>query len=210
LARLRSPVCRLCRRESMKLYLKGERCFSEKCAVDRRNYAPGHHGRRKARRKEQAYGLQLREKQKVKRIYGVLERQFRRLFKKAERQRGITGESLLTSLECRLDNVVHRVGFASSRPQARQMVSHGHVLVDGKKVDIPSFEVKQGQAISLKEKAKLNAFVVASIEAAQSRGMPRWLQLDADQASVKVLSTPNREDVSLPVQEKLIVELYSK
>ena len=208
MARYTGPVCRLCRRESMKLYLKGERCFTEKCAVDKRNYAPGQHGRRKS--KTQGYGLQLREKQKVKRIYGVLERQFRRMFQKAERHRGITGEMLLLSLERRLDNVVHRAGFASSRPQARQLVAHGHVLVNGKKINVPSFELKDGQEITLKERLRKNAFVVAAVEAAKSRGVPRWLELDAEQVKAKVIAKPAREDVSLPVQEKLIVELYSK
>src|SRR5689334_11118422 len=162
----------------MKLYLKGERCYTEKCAVDKRNYAPGQHGRRKS--KTQGYGLQLREKQKAKRIYGVLERQFRRLFHKAERHRGITGEMLLLSLERRLDNVVHRVGFASSRPQARQLVAHGHVMVNGKKVDIPSFQVAEGQEITVKERLKKNPFLAASVEAAKSRGVPRWLELDGE------------------------------
>jgi small subunit ribosomal protein S4 len=193
----------------MKLYLKGERCFTEKCAVDKRNYAPGQHGRRKT--KIQGYGLQLREKQKVRRIYGVLERQFRRMFHKAERQKGRTGDMLLLSLERRLDNVVHRLGFASSRAQARQLVAHGHVLVNGKKIDVPSFELRAGQEITLRERLKKNAFVVAAVEAAKSRGVPRWLEIDADQMKAKVVSLPAREDVSLQdIQEKLIVELYSK
>lgn len=209
MARLSGPVCRLCRRESMKLFLKGERCFSEKCAVDRRNYAPGQHGRRRGR-KVLAYGLQLREKQKAKRIYGVLERQFRRLFRGAERQRGITGETLLLSLERRLDNIVHRAGFAPSRPAARQLVSHGHVLVNGRKIDIPSYQVVGGQEITLKESSKKNDFVVASLESAKSRGIPRWIELDAEQLKAKVVSLPGREDVALPIQEKMIVELYSK
>ena len=208
MARYTGPVCRLCRRESMKLYLKGERCYTEKCAVDKRNYAPGQHGRRKS--KVQGYGLQLREKQKVKRIYGVLERQFRRVFQKAARHRGVTGEMLLLSLERRLDNVVHRLGFASSRPQARQLVAHGHVLVNGRKIDVPSFEVKAGIEITLRERLRKNPFVAAAVESARARGVPRWLELDGDQVKAKVLSLPTREDVSLPVQEKLIVELYSK
>ena len=208
MARYTGPVCRLCRRENMKLHLKGERCFSEKCAIDRRNYAPGQHGRRK--QKVQGYGLQLREKQKVKRIYGVKERPFRRLFAKAERQKGITGELLLIALERRLDNVVHRLGFAVSGSQARQLVSHGHVTVNGHKVDIPSFQVREGQVVSLREKVRRNPFVTSSLEAARSRGIPRWLELDSDQWQGKIVSLPTREDVSLPVQEQLIVELYSK
>jgi small subunit ribosomal protein S4 len=194
----------------MKLYLKGERCYSEKCGVDKRNYAPGQHGRRRAKGKTGGYGIQLREKQKVKRIYGVLERQFRRVFQKATRVKGVTGDTLMVSLERRLDNVVHRLGFASSRPQARQIVAHGHVLVNGKKIDVPSYEVKQGQEISLREKLRKNPFVGAAVEAARSRGIPRWLELDGAELKAKVVAMPTREDVSLPVQEKLIVELYSK
>jgi small subunit ribosomal protein S4 len=192
----------------MKLHLKGERCFTEKCAVDRRNYAPGQHGRRK--QKVQGYGLQLREKQKVKRIYGVKERQFRRLFAAADRQKGITGELLLISLERRLDNVVLKLGFASSASQARQLVSHGHVTVNGQKTDIPSYQVREGETVALKEKTRKNSFVAASLEAARSRGVPRWLELEPDQFQGKVVALPTREDVSLPIQEQLIVELYSK
>ena len=194
----------------MKLYLKGERCYMEKCAVDKRNYAPGQHGRRKTKNKPGGYGLQLREKQKVRRIYGVLERQFRKLFRKADRHKGVTGEMLLLSLERRLDNVVHRLGFASSRPQARQLVAHGHVLVNGRRVDVPSFEIREGHEITLRERLKKNPFVAAAVEASRSRGIPRWLELDAEQMKARVVSLPAREDVSLPVQEKLIVELYSK
>jgi small subunit ribosomal protein S4 len=192
----------------MKLYLKGERCYSEKCAVDRRNYAPGQHGRRKT--KVQPYGLQLREKQRAKRIYGVLERQFRRFFQKAARHKGVTGEMLLLTLERRLDNVVHRAGFASSRAQARQLVAHGHVLVDGHKIDIPSYQTREGQEVTVRDRLRKNALVLASVEAARARGVPRWLELDSDQVKAKVVTAPTREDVSLPLQEKLIVELYSK
>jgi len=207
-ARYTDAVCRLCRRENMKLFLKGERCYSEKCAVDRRNYAPGMHGRRK--QKIQGYGLQLREKQKVKRIYGVYERQFRRLFANAARQKGITGEALLIALERRLDNVVHRLGFGASRAQARQIVSHGHVTINGKKVDIPSYQVKQGEVVAVKAKLKENSFLTAAVESARARGIPRWLELDGGELKGTVVAMPTREDVSLPVQEQLIVELYSK
>ena len=208
MARYTDAVCRLCRRENMKLHLKGERCYSDKCAVDRRNYAPGQHGRRKS--KIQGYGIQLREKQKVRRIYGVFERQFRRLFSIAAQQKGITGELLLVMLERRLDNVVRRLGFASSGAQARQLVSHGHIQVNDKRVSIPSYQVRQGETISLREKARSNLFVTASIEAARSRGVPRWLELDGEAIKGTILAMPTKEDVNLPVQEQLIVELYSK
>ena len=208
MARYTDAVCRLCRRENMKLHLKGERCYSDKCAVDRRNYAPGQHGRRKS--KIQGYGIQLREKQKVRRIYGVYERQFRRLFSIAAQQKGITGESLLVMLERRLDNVVRRLGFASSGAQARQLVSHGHIQVNDKRVSIPSYQVRQGETITLREKARSNSFVTASIEAARSRGVPGWLELDGEAIKGTILAMPTKEDVNLPVQEQLIVELYSK
>ena len=208
MARYRGSVCRLCRREGMKLFLKGERCFKPSCAIEKRNYAPGQHGNRRS--KVQAYGVQLREKQKTKRIYGVLERQFRRHFGEAERQRGITGENLLRILEKRLDNVVYRLGFASSRAQARQIVCHGHIQVDGRRVDIPSFEVKAGASISVKESSRKNALILSSIEQARSRGVPRWLSLEAEQFRGTVSSVPAREDITLPIQEQLIVELYSK
>jgi small subunit ribosomal protein S4 len=193
----------------MKLFLKGERCYTEKCAIEKRNFAPGQHGRtRKA--KMQGYGVQLREKQKVKRIYGVLEDQFRRYFEQAERTRGITGVTLLQLLERRLDNVAYRLGFATSRPQARQLVRHGHFTVNGRKVDIPSFSVKVGDVVTLREGSQKNAAVVHALEEIKGRGMPEWMQFDAAAMSAKVSSIPTREQINLPVQEQLIVELYSK
>ncbi|HPC84463.1 MAG TPA: 30S ribosomal protein S4 [Thermoanaerobaculaceae bacterium] len=208
MARYHEPVCRLCRREGMKLFLKGERCFKEKCAVERRSYAPGQHGKR--RNKMQPYGLQLREKQKVRRVYGVLERQFRRYFAEANRQKGVTGENLLRLLETRLDNVVYSLGFASSRSQARQLVRHGHVLVDGRRVNLPSFQVRPGMEVALKDDVRSNAFVVEALETAQGRGVPAWLELDSANFRGKVVALPTREDIRLPIQEQLIVELYSR
>ena len=209
MARYKGPVCRLCRRERMKLFLKGDRCFKEKCAIERRGYPPGQHGGRRARR-TLGYGLQLREKQKVKRIYGVLEQQFRNYFKEADRQRGITGENLLVMLERRLDNVVYSLGFAASRAQARQLVRHGHVVVNGRKVSIPSFQVRSEQAVAIKETSRKNDFIRASVETARGRGVPDWLELDAENFAGRVLRAPTREDIKLPIQEQLIVELYSR
>lgn len=209
MARYTGPVCRLCRRERMKLFLKGDRCFKEKCAIERRGYPPGQHGGRRSRRML-GYGLQLREKQKVKRTYGLLERQFRNYFKEADRKKGITGENLLVLLECRLDNVVYSLGFASSRSQGRQLVRHGHVMVDGKKVTIPSFQVREGMTVAVKQASRKNDFIRASVETARGRGVPEWLELDAENFTGKVLRHPNREDIKLPIQEQLIVELYSR
>jgi small subunit ribosomal protein S4 len=208
LANYTGSVCRLCRREGLKLFLKGERCFQEKCAIEKRAYAPGQHGKRRI--KTIGYGLQLREKQKVKRMYGVLERQFSNYFKKAERIKGITGENLLSLLERRLDNVVYRMGFASSRNQGRQLINHGHVTVNNRKVTIPSFLVKVGDVISVKEKSQKNEAIQISLEGAKGRGIPAWLDLEADKFAGKVLALPARQDISLPIQEQLIVELYSK
>jgi small subunit ribosomal protein S4 len=208
-ARYTGPVCRLCRRERMKLFLKGERCFKEKCAIERRGYPPGQHGQRRGR-KALGYGIQLREKQKVKRIYGVLERQFRLYFQEADRRKGITGENLLQMLERRLDNVVFSLGFAASRPQARQLVRHGHILVDGRKVTIPSFQVRVGQSIVVRESSRQNAQVRSALESAMGRGVPDWLTLDAEGFTGKVQALPAREDIKLPIQEQLIVELYSR
>ena len=209
MARYVGPVCRLCRREGMKLFLKGERCYTEKCAIEKRNLPPGQHG--KARKAKLAgYGLQLREKQKVKRIYGVLENQFRRYFEAADRQRGITGETLLQMLECRLDNVCYRLGFSTSRAQARQLVRHGHFLVNGKKVDIPSFAVRQGDVVGVKAGSQKNPTIAHAMEEVKGRGVPEWLALEADKTAGRVLSLPTREQINLPVQEQLIVELYSK
>jgi small subunit ribosomal protein S4 len=192
----------------MKLFLKGERCYKEKCAIERRNVPPGQHGGR--RRKVQAYGLQLREKQKLRRIYGLLEGPFRRAFAEASRRKGVTGENLLRILELRLDNVVYQLGFATSRNQARQLVRHGHIMVNGRKVDIPSFQVRPGMEISLKEKSRKNARIQEALEFAQGRGIPAWLELDADNFTGKVVELPSREDVRIPIQEQLIVELYSR
>ncbi len=208
MARYRESVCRLCRREGMKLFLKGDRCFTNKCAVERRNFPPGQHGKRRS--KILGYGIQLREKQKVKRFYGVLEGQFRLTFEKAERMRGVTGENLLSLLERRLDNVVHRLGFSGSRPQARQLVRHGHVRVNGRKVNVPSMIVPQGAVVSIKEKSRTNPLIASAVETAKGRGIPAWLELDAAQFQGKVVALPKREDVSIPISEKLIVELYSK
>jgi small subunit ribosomal protein S4 len=201
-------VCRICRREGMKLYLKGTRCETEKCAFERRGYAPGQHGQK--RRKDTEYGLQLREKQKVKRIYGVLERQFRRYFSIASAKKGITGETLLQLLEQRLDNTVFRMGFAESRRQARQVVRHGMVLVNGKKVDIPSFTLKAGDKIAIAEKFKENVGLKRSLEVLQKRGVPEWLEVDTTALAGTFKKIPNKNEIALPVQEQLIVELYSK
>ena len=209
MARYTGPVCRLCRREGMKLFLKGERCYSEKCAIEKRNFAPGQHGKtRKA--KMAGYGVQLREKQKVKRIYGVLEDQFRRYFEQAERTRGITGETLLQLLERRLDNVAYRLGLATSRPQARQLVRHGHLTVNGRKVNIPSFSVKPGDVVAIRQSSRANTAVVHALEEVKGRGIPEWLSFDASAIAGRIVSMPTRAQINLPVQEQLIVELYSK
>jgi small subunit ribosomal protein S4 len=193
----------------MKLFLKGERCYTEKCAIEKRNMPPGQHGKlRKA--KIVGYGLQLREKQKVKRIYGVLENQFRRYFEMADRTRGITGETLLQLLERRLDNVAYRLGLATSRPQARQLVRHGHLTVNGRKVDIPSFSVKPGDVVMLRASSHKVPAVVHALEEVKGRGVPEWLSFDPNAFSGKISSIPTREQINLPVQEQLIVELYSK
>jgi small subunit ribosomal protein S4 len=192
----------------MKLFLKGDRCFKDKCAIERRNYPPGQHGRRRS--KLLGYGIQLREKQKVKRIYGLLERPFRLTFQRAERRKGITGANLLQELERRLDNVVYSLGFAASRAQARQLVRHGHVTANGRKVTIPSFRVSKGYVIAIKDKSRSNEQIKASVETARARGVPAWLDLSPETFSGTVLELPNREDIKLPIQEQLIVELYSK
>jgi small subunit ribosomal protein S4 len=193
----------------MKLFLKGERCFKPSCAIEKRNFAPGQHGHdRKA--KIVGYGLQLREKQKVKRIYGVLENQFRGYFERAVRQKGVTGENLLTQLECRLDNVLVRLGFASSHAQARQFVRHGHVTVNGKKVNIPSYQVVAGNEISFKDKMKKNVQVAGAMGLVSGRGTPHWLEMNSETVTGKILGRPKREDINLPIQERMIVELYSK
>lgn len=193
----------------MKLFLKGERCFKPSCGIEKRNFVPGQHGHSR-RAKIVGYGLQLREKQKVKRIYGILENQFRSYFERATRQKGVTGENLLAQLERRLDNVLVRLGFATSHAQARQFVRHGHVVVNGKKVNIPSYQVTTGDEISVKEKMKKNVQVVSSLELVGGRGTPQWLELNSENVSGKVLGLPKREDIGLPIQERMIVELYSK
>jgi small subunit ribosomal protein S4 len=199
----------LCRREGIKLFLKGERCYTEKCAIEKRNFAPGQHGKtRKA--KLAGYGLQLREKQKVKRIYGLLENQFRHYFETAERTRGITGELLLQLLERRLDNVVYRLGLATSRPQARQLVRHGHFLVNGRKVDIPSYTVRQGDTITVLGRTQKSPVIEHAMEEVKGRGVPGWLSFDPSTVTGRIMSMPTREQINLPVQEQLIVELYSK
>jgi len=192
----------------MKLFLKGDRCFKDKCAIERRNYAPGQHGRRRS--KVLGYGLQLREKQKVKRIYGLLERQFRLYFHRANAQKGVTGEMLLRQLELRLDNVVYSLGFASSRAQARQLVRHGHIEVNGKKNNIPSYQVRKGDAIQVREKSRKNDQIRQAVETASGRGIPAWLSFDTNSITGRIVSMPTREQINLPVQEQLIVELYSK
>jgi small subunit ribosomal protein S4 len=195
----------------MKLFLKGDRCFTEKCAIEKRNYAPGQHGKGgRIKSKVQGYGLQLREKQKTKRVYGMLEGQFSLTFDRASQEKGVVGETLLSKLERRLDNVVYRLGFGGSRAQARQLVRHGHVRVNEKKLDIPSFQVRQGDVVSLGARAAKNALVAQSVEAVKGRGVPKWLELDAAAMKGKVLSMPARDDVNFPIQEQLIVELYSK
>ena len=211
MARYIGSVCRLCRREGMKLFLKGDRCFTEKCAIEKRNYAPGQHGKGgRVKTKLQGYGLQLREKQKTKRLYGMLEGQFALTFDRASQEKGVVGETLLSKLERRLDNVVYRLGFGASRAQARQLVRHGHVRINDRRLNIPSFQVRQGDVVSLNPRAAKNALVMQSVESVKGRGVPKWLELDAAGMKGKVLSMPARDDVNFPIQEQLIVELYSK
>jgi small subunit ribosomal protein S4 len=208
LARYRGPVCKLCRRDGMKLYLKGDRCFSEKCAVERRNYPPGEHGQ--GRTKFSEYGSQLREKQKVKRMYGILENQFHLYFNRADRLKGITGENLLVLLERRLDNMVFRFGFATSRSEARQLVLHNHFLVNGKKVNIPSYLIKVGDTITLKQSSRKVERIVEALEISFRRGIPQWLEFDKANVTGTVKAMPARKDLTMPISENLIVELYSK
>jgi small subunit ribosomal protein S4 len=209
LARYTDPVCRLCRREGIKLFLKGSKCFSDKCPIEKRNFAPGQHGKDR-KTKVVGYGLQLREKQKAKRIYFTQEGQFRNYFEKAARSQGVTGELLLQQLERRLDSVVFRLGFGSARRQARQLVRHGHVLVNGRKVNIPSYQVNVGDEITIKESSRKLAVLEAAKEFASHQNSPNWLEIDRDNFRGKVLSLPKREDIQQPVNEQLIVELYSK
>jgi len=208
LARYSGAQCRICRRESEKLFLKGDRCFTEKCAVERRQYPPGQHGQRRSKISD--YGIQLREKQKVRKIYGVLEKQFRRYFHNAERKKGVTGEVLLQLLERRLDNMVYRMGFAPNRTSARQLVNHGHFLVNGKRVNIPSYILQVGDMIEAKESIRDLDMVKDSLSKIEQRGIPSWVEIDFQVFRGKLLQIPSREDIQLPAQEQLIVELYSK
>lgn len=210
MARYIGAVCRQCRREGTKLYLKGDKCYSDKCAFTKRGYAPGQHGQGQARKKVSEYGMQLREKQKARRIYGILEGQFRKYFERADRQKGITGENLLVMLERRLDNVVYRLGFAESRTQARQLVRHGHFTVNGHRVDIPSFLVKPGSVIEIKEGSKESPIFKEIIEGLATKTVPAWLELSAASATGKVSRYPTREEIDIPIQEHFIVELYSR
>ncbi len=208
MARYTESVCRLCRREGMKLYLKGDRCYSDKCAIVKRPYAPGQHGQQ--RKKVSEYGLQLREKQKVRRVYGVQEKQFRSVFAEAERRGGVAGENLLTLLETRLDNVVYRMGFAASRVEARQLIGHGHFTVNGKKVDIASYIVRVGDVVAVKEKSRQSNKFAEIAEALASKSIPAWLDVDKANLSGKVVALPTREDIDIPITEQLVVELYSR
>lgn len=208
MARYTGAVCRLCRREGQKLFLKGERCYSDKCSINRRAYAPGQHGQ--GRKKLSEYGLQLREKQKAKRYYGVLESQFAHYFDLAEKKKGVTGDNLLQILESRLDNVVYRLGFGMSRAEARQLVVHGHFTVNGKKVDIPSFLVKEGDTIALKEGSRSLPKIKAILEATEGKNIPKWLDLDTNTMQAKVVALAERDDIDIEIEEHLIVELYSK
>jgi len=207
-ARYTESVCRLCRRENLKMYLKGDRCYTDKCAIERRPYPPGQHGQGRVKFSE--YGVQLREKQKVKRMYGLLEADFRHAYANAAAAKGKTGENLLQTLELRLDNVVFRLGFADTRNEARQLVRHGHFRVNGRKVNIPSFQVQKGQSVAVKDKSRANELIKSSVETAKARGVPVWLELDPENFKGQVLDLPKREDIKLPIQEQLIVELYSK
>ncbi|NLJ76947.1 MAG: 30S ribosomal protein S4 [Peptococcaceae bacterium] len=208
MAKYTESVCRLCRREGQKLYLKGDRCFTPKCAVERRSYAPGQHGQ--GRKKFSEFGLQLREKQKARRIYGILEKQFRGYFEKAERQPGVTGENLLRLLERRLDNIVYRIGLGSSRSEARQLVLHGHFLVNGRKVNIPSYLIKVGDVITVRDKSKGSSKFKELMERASDHTPPAWLEYEAEQAQARVVDFPTRDQIDATVQEHLIVELYSR
>jgi len=207
-AKYRGPVCRLCRREGVKLFLKGTRCMTEKCAVERRSYPPGQHGQGRQRLSD--YSAQLREKQKLKRIYGVQEQQFRGIFGKAERKTGVTGEHLLKLLERRLDNVVYRLGFGASRKAARQLINHGHILLNGRKADIPAAVVKANDVVEVRERSRSLLPVQTALEAIDGRGMPNWLDLDRAAFKGTVRSLPAKEDIALPVNEQMVVELYSR
>ena len=209
MARYTGPVCRLCRREDMKLFLKGERCYTDKCGYERRSYPPGQHGQSR-RKKRSDYGEQLREKQKVKRLYGIAERQFRGYFFKATRMKGVAGENLIQLLERRLDNVVYRMGFASDHAEARQLVRHGHFSINGKKVNIPSYLVRPRDVVQVRESSKTIARIGEALAAVDRRGVPQWIELDKDGMRGGIKQLPAREDVTLPIREQLIIELYSK
>ncbi len=208
MAKYTGSKCRICRREGTKLFLKGDRCFTDKCAFERRSYPPGEHGR--VRKKPTDYALQLREKQKVRRMYGLLEGQFKRYFTLADRRKGVTGKNLLVMLERRMDNVVYRLGFTNSRSQARQLVLHGHFLLNGRRVNVPSYQVKEGDNIQIKEKSKKVPAIQEAQEAMARRGTPEWLELDEKNLQATVNTLPTREDITFPINEQLIVELYSK
>jgi small subunit ribosomal protein S4 len=209
MARYIGPVCRLCRREGLKLFLKGERCYTEKCAIERRNYIPGQHGQAR-KGKVSEFGRQLREKQKVKRIYGIVEKQFRGYYDMASSKEGVTGDNLLSILERRLDNVAYRLGLAASRAEARLLVRHGHLLLNGKSCDIPSLQVRAGDEVKVRDASKEISRIVESVESVDRRGVPAWLTLDRKALSGKVMTLPTRADVTMPIEERLIVELYSK
>ena len=208
MARHIGPVCKLCRREGLKLFLKGDRCFTLKCAIEKRNYPPGAHGQRRSKHSE--YGLQLREKQKMKRLYGILETQFRSYFRMAERQKGITGENLVRLLEQRLDNVVHRLGLGASRAQARMLIVHGHIRVNGRRVTIPSYLLRAGDVVEVQPASREIDGIKAALEGAKKRRVPSWLELDAANFKGTVRSLPSKEEMAIPVQEQLVVALYSK
>lgn len=210
MARYTGAVCRLCRREQLKLFLKGDRCYTDKCSMDTKPYVPGQHGANRRRSKQSEYGLQLREKQKVRRLYGVQEKQFRLTFKKAAGKKGKTGTNLLVLLERRLDNIVYRMGFARSLAEARQLVKHSHVMINGKKCDIPSALVRVEDVVSVREKSRNIAFVKEALESAARKGIPAWLSVDADNYSGRVVAFPKRDQITIPIQEQLIVELYSR
>ena len=210
MARYTGAVCRMCRREGAKLFLKGERCYSDKCSITRRAYAPGQHGQSKGRKKVSEYGIQLREKQKTRRYYGVLESQFEGYFETAERKQGMTGQNLLRILESRLDNVIYRLGLATSRAEARQLVVHGHYTVNGKRVNIPSYQVREGEVIAVCEKSRQSDKIKAIVETCGARPVPMWLDMNKETLEAKIVRMPNREDIDLDVQELLIVEYYSK
>ncbi len=209
MARYTGPSCRLCRRENLRLFLKGDRCYGSKCAFERRAYGPGQHGQRRGA-KFSDYKIQLREKQKVRRIYGILEKQFRGYYFRAEKQKGITGVNLLILLESRLDNMVYRMGFAASRDQARQLVRHNHFMVNDRKVNIPSYQVKPGDKVAVKEKSRTIQPITEALETVVRRGVPSWIELDKEKFTATLTALPNREDLTIPIQEQLVVELYSK